>query len=173
MRDEWPEARREVVDPGSQPIVPGGRPRRIPPARPAGARPHPEPIAAFADGSVEDDEAELRAAFTSAGPSRKVGGADPRAAGRQGRQGTILAAAEAYAARYRDDLKAQRHWAEAAPATVRALFQAIRTNTPGGRPRDEVNPRPYVHDQALPRLGDLSAELQALLAVSWPMWDRE
>ncbi len=85
----------------------------------------------------------------------------------------ILAAAEAYAREYRDDPKALQRWAEAAPPPVRALFLAIRENTPGARPRDPANAGPYRYNPEIPRLSDFSAELRALLELSWPVWEGE
>jgi hypothetical protein len=83
---------------------------------------------------------------------------------------SMVCAAEAYALRYREDPAEYRRWGEAAPAPVRALFLAIRENTPASRVQDETHPTPYRHDGTLPRLEDLSADLRALLQASWPVW---
>jgi hypothetical protein len=114
---------------------------------------------------------ELRAAFAPAGPSRKSSGSAPADHNDHPGQDSILRAAEAYATRFREQQKYQRYWAEGAPVTVRALFRAIRENTPSGRVRDSATAGPYRHDPTLPQLTDLSADLRTLLDISWPVWD--
>jgi hypothetical protein len=139
--------------------------------------PQPNPLEALAipdDATLPGDE--LAAAFRPAGPSSDPASpadlespAQRRSAGAPGQQ-PMIAAADAYAQRYRDDPQAQRRWAEATPAPVRTFFLAIRENTPGGRVRAATD-GPYRYDPAIPQLGELSAPLQHLLAKSWPVWD--
>ncbi len=113
------------------------------------------------DVTLPDLDDELRSVFLRGTPS-----GSPRS-----EQSTMLVSAEAYAKQYRDNPRAQQQWAEAAPAVVRAYFQAIRANTPGAKPRDPATPEPYRRNPDVPQLSDLSPELQRLLALSWPVWD--
>jgi hypothetical protein len=122
------------------------------------------------DVTLPDVDYELLAAFAPPGVSRKPerhpqGDDEP-----DGAQHHIIAAAEAYALAHREHPREQRQWAELAPAPVRALFLAIRDNTPGGQVRDSTDPVPYRHDATILRLHDLSADLQALLEVAWSVW---
>jgi hypothetical protein len=126
-----------------------------------------------AEGLVLQDDVthpddELRAAFAPSGPRNKTSAhhQPDRTAGHT----SILAAAERYAASFREQPNRQREWAESAPPPVRALFLAIRANTLGDQVRDP-EAGPYRYDPTLPRLNELSAELQALLRTSWPAWD--
>jgi hypothetical protein len=124
------------------------------------------------DVTLPDVDYELLAAFAPPGPSRKTGSNAHHDRGDDARQHSIMAAAEAYALAHREHPREQQQWAEATPAPVRALFRAIRDNTPASRVRDGASPTPYRHDANLPRLEDLSADLRALLEMSWPVWDK-
>jgi hypothetical protein len=84
--------------------------------------------------------------------------------------------AEAFAVHYRVDPRIGRQWAEAAPAVVRAYFQAIRDTTRdktrGQRPpnADPAEARSAGAETAV-QLTDLSPDLQHFLKDSWRVWD--
>jgi hypothetical protein len=157
MRDDEPQRAGAMVRDIRVGIT--GQPQPFPPA----------PTRAWDAFARTDGDAALRAAFLSVGPERKTGGS-ARPADSQPAHLNVLAAAEAYATRYRHDLRAQQQWQEGAPAPVRALFVAIRANTPGGQARNGLQPELAIRDPELPRLGDLGVDLQELLAQCWPSW---
>ena len=114
------------------------------------------------DATLPDFNDELRAIFLPGAP-REPARAD---------QAQFLRAAEAFAQQSQANPRAQRQWAEAAPALVRAYFQAIRTTGPQPPAALAAPPPRSGGDGTLPRLGDLSPALQELLALCWPIWDR-
>ncbi len=125
------------------------------------------------DGSAWPNvDAELHAAMNPPrSPRGTEGNSRPELRDAVG-QGTMIAAGEDYAKRFREHPKEQQQWTESAPPPIRALFLAIRENTPEARVRDSDGRAPYHHDATRPRLGDLSDDLRELLEMSWPAWDK-